>query len=159
MSKKKFQDSGETIYSFLDDLLVTCSQCKNCAKIVRVDVSDRTWFAPRRLVCNKCGLIGNWAKKSMCVGGVAPVDPFFGLPLFFSANCCGHTLWAYNLKHINLIEDYVSAELREHTQNQETGWMNKGLVNRLPQWMINAKNRDNVLKVIAKLKKDLLTSA
>jgi hypothetical protein len=158
MIKKKFQDSGETIFSFLDDLLVICSQCKSCAEVIRVDANDLSWNAPRRLVCNQCGLIGTWAKNSMCVGGADPVDPFFGLPLFFNASCCGHTLWAYNLKHLNLIEDYVGAELRAHTQNEEFGWSNKGLVNFLPQWMTSSKNRDSILKVITKLKRKLLTS-
>jgi hypothetical protein len=71
----------------------------------------------------------------------SPTAPFFGLPLWLQIDCCDHTLWAYNEKHI--------ASLRAFIESKNRGeWPMKS---RLPTWMIIAKNRDIVLKCLTKL--------
>lgn len=45
---------------------------------------------------------------------------------------------------------YVEAELRERIPN-----INKSVASRLPQWIKSAKNRDEILKCIRKLRKEL----
>lgn len=154
MTKSKFQDTRESIYSFISEFLVVCPRCQGLASINKIDAQNSDYLAPRRLVCGKCGLTKDWAEKSLLLGNRCdpPVDSCFGLPLFLAAPCGGHTLWAYNLKHLNLIEEYVNADLRQHIKHEIYGWNNGSLVNRLPQWMIAAKNRDNVLKTVARLK-------
>jgi hypothetical protein len=79
-------------------------------------------------------------------------DGYFGLQLWLQAPCCGHVLWAYNRRHLSLIEQYVAALLREHHRRPDFGWHNNSLVNRLPEWMIVAKHRQAVLHAIRKLK-------
>ncbi len=75
-----------------------------------------------------------------------PTAPFFGFPLWLQIDCCDNTLWAYNEKHL--------ASLRAFIESKNRGeWPMKS---RLPKWMITAKNRDIVLKCLAKLDKMLL---
>jgi hypothetical protein len=70
--------------------------------------------------------------------------------LWLKTNCCGNTLWAYNKEHLDFLESYVSASIREQVPN-----INKSLASRLPTWIKSAKNRETVLKCINKLRKKL----
>ncbi len=84
------------------------------------------------------------------------MDACFGLPLWRAAPCCGHTLWAYNIEHLNLIENSVAARLRQRALPLRKTWYRKGLVSRLPAWMTSARNRATVQKAIAKLREKSL---
>ena len=44
--------------------------------------------------------------------------------------------------------------LRERTQDN-LGWHNQSIASRLPKWMKESKNRDNILKGISKLRSKL----
>lgn len=158
-SAKRFQDAGETIYSYMDEILVECPRCRACARVFRREPDENAathlrCFQPRRVVCESCGFTKDWQGNSLHFDGYAdPMrDSYFRLSLWLQTPCCGHTLWAYNRRHLRLIEDYVQADLREHTRDPKWGWSNQALANRLPEWMIIAKHREPVLKAIAKLK-------
>lgn len=58
--------------------------------------------------------------------------------------------WAFNTGHINYLENYIKADLRERNNN---GSYNKTLVSRLPKFVKEAKNREKLLKIIEKWKK------
>ncbi len=62
-------------------------------------------------------------------------------------SCCGQTLWAMNLEHLDFLERYVESDLRERIPN-----INKSLASRLPQWIKSKKNRNEILKGISKLR-------
>ncbi|MDG4808776.1 hypothetical protein O7634_18690 [Micromonospora sp. WMMD1120] len=104
----------------------------------------------RRLTCTGCAYSASWsARKSpgLCWNG--PVDPFFRLPYWLSARCCGgRTLWAFNPAHLDLMEGYVGARLRE--RRAKPGGMT--LVARLPRWIKDAANRDELLRTIRRLR-------
>ena len=154
MKKKTYKSTGESIESFLDKILVICPRCELCAEITPANSQNSSIFAPRQLVCVHCGISKEWSGNAIRIGNYSdpPVDSYFDLPLFLAEPCCGHTLWAYNLRQLNVIEDYVSAALRQHEKSEKYGWNNRSIVSRLPRWIISAKNRDMVLKAIAKLK-------
>jgi hypothetical protein len=67
--------------------------------------------------------------------------------LWLQISCCHETLWAYNFKHLEIIEQYVSAKLRERTRKGRNSFLSK-----LPDWLKSAKNRDEILKAIGKLR-------
>src|SRR5215212_7033778 len=69
------------------------------------------------------------------------LDWYFGLPLWLQTPCAGQVLWAWNEWHLDWMERYVAADLRERTPN-----INMSLASRLPRWIKSAKNRDEVLK-------------
>lgn len=90
----------------------------------------------------------------VCIG--APVDWFFHFPLWLQIPCCSEILWAYNPEHLQFLESYVGALLRERARDEEHGWSNQSLASRLPSWIKSFKNRAGVLKCVEKLKERLV---
>jgi hypothetical protein len=154
--KSRFRDTGKTIYAIGHEFLVHCPRCDNCAQVV--PRNGEQGLASTRLVCKKCGYTQDWEGKAMVVGG--SFDWYFRLPLWLQTPCCGKILWAYNKEHLDFLENYVKAGLRESFPMKvyETGlvmWRNKSLASRLPTWMKRAKNRDEVLRGIERLRKKI----
>lgn len=145
----RFSENGEMIYDFGDEFLVVCPKCGGMAKVISVSITSEKLnsklFASRNLICLNCIHRDTWQSGEIAVGG--NFDWYFRLPLWLQISCCGKTLWAYNEKHLDFLENYVKAKLRERKPNT-----NKSLASRLPQWIKSAKNRDEVLKTIEKLK-------
>jgi len=149
-------DTCERLSSFEDEVLVVCPRCAACAKQIRtrnVYSENRTTWV-RKLVCAKCGL----AKKggALHLPGV-PLSPTTGLALWLQTPCCGDTLWALNLHHLETLESYVRADLREQHKHPVYGWSSKSVLNRLPKWIKAANHRDEILKSIGRLKDKLPT--
>ncbi|GAA3048629.1 hypothetical protein GCM10010484_45690 [Actinokineospora globicatena] len=116
-----------------------------------LDADGRSVFvAPRRLACVACGHSAVWVPGGTVWGG--PVDPHFRLPLWLRAWCCGgNTLWAFNESHVDLIEDYVVAPIRERRISPS----GMSVLARLPVWMKTAGHRDEVLRAIGRLRASL----
>ena len=150
---ERFQDTGETVQSFQDQVLVRCPHCASCA-VVRCTTPENFRFSPRRFSCKACGSYKDWAEStiSRTWKNEPPVDDYFHYPLWLQAPCCGQTLWAYNFKHLDFIEAFVSARLRESQRDENDLWSNRSLFSRLPRWIQSAKNREAVLKVINKIR-------
>jgi hypothetical protein len=157
---ERFLDCGTKIYDFYEEFLVVCPKCASMAKVV-IDEAEfaklptrrllkfrNNFFAPRRLICLNCLHRDFWKGTQITTG--ASVDWYFRLPLWLQISCCGETLWAYNQKHLEMLENYVAAKLRERTVKGRNSFLSK-----LPKWIKAAKNRDEILKGIVKLKKKL----
>jgi hypothetical protein len=109
--------------------------------------------------------IGDDTILAHCLCGVKPdmartssqpaVVDFFAFPLWLHSVCCGHVLWAYNLQHLQFIEDFVRAKLRERrVPSSEHGrYVNSILASRLPQWIKNGGNREDVLHTIESIRR------
>ncbi|HYR11692.1 MAG TPA: hypothetical protein VEQ60_28170 [Longimicrobium sp.] len=164
MTTTRFRSYDERLSDFGGKCLVACPRCSERA-LVRVRGPDDN--PPVQLTCVHCGHSAGWVPSNPGVvtaadpqkfpGHVAyggPVDPYFHLPLWLQAPCRGETLWAYNAAHLQWLEDFVGAELRERAPG-EHGWSNQGLASRLPPWMQSAKNRDDVLRCIRGLRERL----
>ena len=151
LEKDRFRDNGEIIEEFIDEFLVECPKCALMAKVVLAnDYSTEKirLFAPRKLVCSNCGHIETCKPKKVFIGNAK--DWYFQRPFWLQLPCCGKLLWAYNLQHLDLLESYVSAKLRERKPH-----VNKSVASRLPNWIKLAKNRGEILKAIGKLKEKL----
>lgn len=122
----EFRDKGLRFFD-LDNYRIV--ECPKCSKPVDLFGS--------RFSCKNCGFIKDY-------------NGFSDLENYLKINCCNNTLWAINLQHLDFIEDYVSAKIRTRTPN-----INKSLASRLPQWVKNYKNRDQILKCIKKLRNNL----
>jgi len=134
---KKFEDKGELLSDFCSYRIVECPKC-----------SKPVDFFDLKVTCLHCGYHKQFK----------PMDSWYNLtPItveiedFLKVPCCGETLWAMNLEHLDFLQKYVEAELRERTPN-----INKSLVSRLPQWIKSNKNRLEILKGIAVLRKKLI---
>ncbi len=151
LEKERFRDKGETIYEFIDEFLVECPKCALMAKVVlsnNYSTRKIRLFSPRKLVCPNCSHIETCEGNKAVVDGA--IDWYFGYPLWLQVSCCGNILWAYNEHHLDLLESYVSAKLRERKPK-----IIRSVASRLPQWIIAAKNRDAALKGIERLKEKL----
>jgi hypothetical protein len=90
------------------------------AKVVPESFSEKPntqLFSPRKFICLNCPYRDVWNGEQILTG--SNVDWYFRLPLWLQISCCGETLWAYNLKHLEIIEQYVSAKLRERKKKAE----------------------------------------
>ena len=143
----RFSDAGQTIYSFGASFLVVCPRCRRCASVVPLPGTEPQRFSPHRLVCARCGSTKDWRDHSISVG--RPVDWYFRQPVWLQTPCCKQILWAYNVEHLNFLEEYIQADLREQTGGSET------LISQLPRWMKDANNRAEVLRGIERLRQKL----
>lgn len=86
-------------------------------------------------------------------GGPA-TDPYFGVRLWLQAQTRHGWIWAYGPEHLDLIRRFVRAPLREGFPRHDHG-RRMTVVARLPAWMQRAKNRDEVLRAIARIQASL----
>lgn len=160
--KKQFKNQHRMLESFGYEFFVSCPNCNSKAKVTSLgEYSPYITRIKKRFLCSHCGMTKEFVPKHNCfnqskisygsnwndgyinIGG--EFDWYFGYPLYLQIACCGHTLWAYNLEHLEYIKNYVEAELREN------GTYYLSVESRLPYWIKSAKNRNAVLKAIAKL--------
>jgi hypothetical protein len=141
----RFRDPQIRLREFAaHDIDVVCPRCEARAVVT----AERTGGS-RRFACTACGASASWSPSDGASVWGAPVDPFFRLPLWLTARCCGgQTLWAFNDAHLTLLEDHVAARLRERGPSG----LGLTLVARLPAWLTAAKHRDEVLRVITRLR-------
>ncbi len=67
---------------------------------------------------------------------------------WFSESFKGQLFWAVNNEHLEYLEKFISAKLRQRGK-ESYGMM---LVDKLPKFIKNKKNRDELLKLISRLK-------
>ena len=152
MAAERFEDTGQAARDFIDEVLVTCPRCGQCAVSRPRDSGTTDPFAARRLTCAGCTYIAERDDRRYAVG--EGTDPHFHLSLWLQEPCCGRVLWAHNAEHLDFLAGFVGATLRERSRG-EYGWSNRSLASRLPAWMTSAKHRGDVLKAIARLRERL----
>lgn len=124
--------------------------CPKCHQQAIARLNDEAKEA--RLQCVHCGYSKSASK---CVeyaeGKFAELKQaphfYFDVDLWFSHSVKGDKFWAYNLAHLQYLEDYISAKLREHRDRTHFT-----LLEKLPKFYHDAKNREALLKIIKKLK-------
>ncbi|WP_405952084.1 hypothetical protein OG588_43575 [Streptomyces prunicolor] len=148
----RFRDPRSTEYDFLDSMLVRCPRCERIAHFERRPCTppstDCGTHPHSRLVCRSCGLCrdGSRAYRSSRY----PNDCSYP-PLWLRTDTRHGELWAYNLQHLDLIRRFVAADLRERAPWYDHG-QKMTLVARLPAWIKSAKNRDEVLRAVDRLR-------
>jgi hypothetical protein len=84
----------------------------------------------------------------------AGCDPASGLPYFLSVAVGRNVLWARNVAHLDLIEAYLAANLRDRQLNRTQ----MSLMERLPAWIKTGKNRRQLIAVIGRLRRAAMAS-
>ena len=129
---------------------VVCPRCAAHARVVGDPSSDEpSTTRPRRLMCVKCGHAATWSPRHGSSWWGVAVDPFFQQPLWLTATVRGHRLWAYNREHLDLLAQFVAAGLRKRGPYGGC-WMS--MIETLPVWMKSARNRNDVLAAVARLR-------
>jgi hypothetical protein len=156
----RFLDRGRSLAAYSDLIYVVCPRCGAQAVVIprpglpALRYYSELQFRPRRLVCPHCGSTRDWAaeQRGAALVGVAlggPNEPFFSRPLWLQTPCCGHTLWAYNSQHLDTLQFYLAAGLREHIGPT------MGMLGRLPAWIKKASHRSELLQAIERLRDQL----
>lgn len=116
-----------------------------CAKKAMAKVNFETKTA--RLFCLDCGC--NKETTTVIKNGSIEMlaNQYFQAELWLQAPFKNDVFWAYNDLHLAYLERYISATIREH--KDRTGFT---LLEKLPKFYHEAKNREGLLKIIAKLK-------
>jgi hypothetical protein len=142
MSDTAMGKGNQKLRDFLDEFLVVCPGCE---KTGRVTLGKD---GKAQLTCTACGRteLANTRKWHYVTVIGAPIDPYFKLPLWLQIETRGEILWAYNRRHLAFLKQFVGSKLRDIGQPG-----NPNLGNKLPKWMLLAKNRDAVLQGIARL--------
>jgi hypothetical protein len=151
VSPARGRDPGTSSAGFQQEILVRCPRCAEPAWIKTIEPGDKSPFSARRLACKKCAFAKFWHGRSVG-GGRDATDGYFHLPLFLQLPCCGETLWAYNLLHVDYLAQWLGADLRERRADSVHGWRNASNLSRLPKWMKLAKNRAAVIEGLTRLK-------
>lgn len=145
----RFLDTRETLYHFSDEYLVACPQCNACARVLPLHNDRQNFLDPRRVTCQSCSYSKDWQGKSISIG--TEFDSYFRLPLWLQIPVENQILWAYNLRHLELIESFVRATLRQR-RTDLYGCRNASIISRLPSWVKAAKNRRHILKAIDRMR-------
>jgi len=143
----RFTDQNKTLKDYQTEVWV---MCPNCAKkaIAKVDYE----LKKATLFCESCGfnkqisievnvlgINGNWNIAA---------HSYFGAELWLQHPFKNDVFVAFNADHLTYLEQYITADLREH--KERTGFT---LLERLPKFYHEAKNRKALLAIIQKLKK------
>lgn len=128
--------------------------CSNCGKELKKSIPNVN--EPKETItvkCSNCGDTQDYKPRNIKLEWIynnngQPTEPYYRLPLWLTETVKGQSLWAYNYKHLAYLKEYVAADLRE--KNGRLYWT---MVEKLPEWMKSAKNREVVIKGIEKLEK------
>ncbi|SFN99451.1 hypothetical protein SAMN05421741_11626 [Paenimyroides ummariense] len=142
----RFQDENKILSDFYGEVWVKCPQCNKKA-IATADYDKKE----ARLYCESCGynkqtstetsvfgIKGNW---EMAAHG------YFNAKLWLQYSFKNDVFYAYNNEHLHYLEQYIAAGLREHKNRK--GFT---LLEKLPKFYHEAKNRGALLRIIQKLK-------
>ncbi|MBL0024369.1 MAG: hypothetical protein WBP08_13195 [Saprospiraceae bacterium] len=129
------------------------ANCNQCQASLKIEVADRKSIPNYiTVICPECTSANkvkeNWESYILKYNNSGTIDPAFGLPLWYQAPIKDEVIWAYNLYHLHEIRDYVSSRLRERTTDRYKMTM----VEKLPDFIKMAKNRDEILKAIERMK-------
>lgn len=146
-----FSESSEDLVRYK---MTIKRNCDNCGKQINVEVPNQKELSKQVTIpCAHCGITRTYEPRNEPYRlfykstGVA-TDPVFNLPLWLQIEVKGNHFWAYNRRHLQDIKNYVQAKLRER---QSEGYTT--MVERLPQFIKEAKNREALLKSIEQLER------
>lgn len=127
-------------------------RCGNCGRPMAQRLRRWRRARPRALsvLCRHCRAVTALPVSAVCSPSVPVVPRYRGLELWLQAPCKGETLWAYHEAHLDYLERYVAAGIREQVPNR-----NGSLASRLPAWIKSAKNRDDVLRALSRMRASL----
>jgi len=128
--------------------------CLHCSTKLSLKIEERktqpAYISANCPECNKKSKIKeNWETFVMKYKDQGIIDPAFGLDLWYQDEVKGEIIWAYNDTHLHEIRNYVKAELRERTTNR----FKMTMVEKLPNFIKLAKNRDDVMKALDRMEK------
>ena len=100
-----------------------------------------------RVKCPNCAATADYrARAASPPKGAARPDPV-RVPLYLTTQVAGETLWVDNLAHLDMLEAYLGAKVRERGPVRGLTMMA-----RLPAWMKAASARPKILRALRRLR-------
>lgn len=149
----RFQDPRTHLWDYMGHIAVRCPRCGSRARVapdLSAEPAEHPEHTARRLTCLTCHHSVEQKQGVDIRIGAEGRDPYFGLELWFTTDCGEHVLWAYNEAHLELLESYVKASLRD--RGRSSVGEKTSLIERLPSWLKYAKNRDAIGRSLARLR-------
>ena len=126
-------------------ILIECEKCGQCATLRRFVFprDGRSVIRMGECSCLHCGR--QWSEKA---------GPDFTTrgPLWLRMPCHKNVLWILNRPHLEFMEKFIGAELREERMEELSS---RRLSSALPRWMLAGKSRDDLVRCIRKLREKL----
>jgi hypothetical protein len=126
-------------------ILIECEKCGQCATLRQFTFprDKRSVVRMGECSCLHCGR--RWSEK---------VGPDFMTrgPLWLRMPCHKNVLWILNRPHLEFLEEFIGAELREERMEHVSS---RRLSAALPRWMLVGKSRNDVLRCLRKLHEKL----
>ena len=138
----RFQDENLILSDFYQEVWVVCPSCEKKA-IARVNNETKN----ARLFCVHCAYNKEILTTIKNSSIKTTANHYFQADYWLKTKFKNEIFWAYNDKHLAYLERYIAATLREH--KDRTGFT---LLEKLPKFYHDAKNRDRLLKIIEKIK-------
>lgn len=132
--------------------LLVKRNCDNCGKPMEIVIPNQKKKSDNiKLPCPHCGIVRvfeprNEVHQLVYTSNSKAQDPIFKLPLWFQTEIRRNVLWAFNREHLIEIRNYVASKLRERQTYSYTT-----MVEKLPIFIKEAKNREIILKAIDRL--------
>ena len=145
--QNRFQDPNLRLTHFQNEVAVACPQCQKKA-LATVNYDDKK----AKLICSYCAyhsvkdtMLSYWGINA---NYMVAANSYFDAEFWYCAPFKNDTFFAYNQAHLLYLEQYIGAKLREHKDRSHFT-----LLEKLPKFYHEAKNREPLLKLIDKLKK------
>ena len=140
---KRFKDENLLLSNFYGEALVICPACAKKA-VAKADYKIKKV----RLFCTQCG----YNKEAATVINTTtyiqmPAQQYFDAELWLQAPFKNEVFRAFNEKHLDYLERYIKACLREHKDRRHYT-----LLEKLPKFYHEAKNRERLIKIIENLR-------
>lgn len=137
-----------TIQNFMPPdhpILIECEKCGQCATLRRFTFprDKRPGLRLGECSCLHCGR--QWSET-------AGADFVMRGPLWLRMPCHKNVLWILNRPHLEFMEAFIGAELREERMEELSS---RRLSAALPRWMLAGKSRDDVVRCLRKLREKL----
>lgn len=147
MSVQRFQDQQKRITEFHQNVAVHCPACTAKA-FATVDYTARK----ARLSCLHCGFSKDASTEGKIGNTKAGIQMaahlYFDASLWYRSPFRNDVFFAFNEEHLDYLKQYIGARLREHKDRTHFT-----LLEKLPKFYHDARNRDALLKLIGKLEK------
>jgi len=126
-------------------ILVVCEKCGKCATLLEFVFPREARMVSRfgRCSCLHCG--HQWNTP-------AGFHFFTRGPLWLRMPCHKNVLWILNRPHLEFMEQFIAADLREERMPERSS---RRLSSALPRWLIAGKNRNDVVRCLNKLREKL----
>lgn len=147
MNDHRFTDQHYRLTDFQNEVWVHCIQCQK-QTVARVFLDQKK----ARLSCLHCGFHKEVSTLMPYSSGghyeiIQAAHAYFNASLWFAGPFKNEVFWAYNPEHLVYLENYIAAKIREHKDREHFT-----LLEKLPKFYHEAKNRAPLLKLIEKLK-------